>query len=62
MYVSMYVFVQCALVSAHGGLKMSWNPLELELQAAVSCHGGAGNGTQVFLNSRKCFCLPEQHL
>ena len=34
--------------SAHEGQRWALDPLELKLQAVVSCHVGAGNGTLVF--------------
>lgn len=40
---------------AQGGQKRASGPLELEVQAVVSCHVGASNQTLILCKSSQCF-------
>ena len=42
-----------------GGQKKVLDPLELDLEMAVSCHDGAENGTQELGKSSQCSQLPS---
>ena len=44
------------------GQKRALDPSELELQVVVSCHVGAGNGTQVLCKSNGCSVTHESSL
>ena len=40
---------------AAGGQKRARDPLELDLEMAVSCHAGASNETWILCINNKCF-------